>query len=315
MSKYLFGIDLGGTTTKCGLFTENGELEEKWEIHTDTSDKGANIPTDIAEAVLSKMAQKGLKNEDVLGLGIGVPGPVLTSGVVGGCPNLGWGKINIVETMSALTGLNVAAGNDANVAALGEFWKGGGKGCSSAVFVTLGTGVGGGIILDGKVVAGSFGCGGEIGHMVIDPNETDTCGCGGHGHLEQYASATGVVRLAKKELEASVEGSVLRNIEPLTAKDIWNAAKDGDALALRATDMFGKSLAHALGNIASVVDPEIFIIGGGMANAGEFLLESVKKFYGKNLFAPLREKKFALAEFGNDAGIYGAAKLLLTTIA
>ncbi|MBO7402736.1 MAG: ROK family glucokinase [Lachnospiraceae bacterium] len=315
MAKYLFGIDVGGTTVKCGLFMENGELVEKWEIPTETSDKGVNIPTDIAETVLSKMAQKNIQNNDVLGIGMGVPGPVLADGTVGGCPNLGWTKINIVETMAALTGLHVAAGNDANVAALGEFWKGGGKGCQSAVFVTLGTGVGGGIIVDGKVIPGAFGCGGEIGHMVLDPDEPDACGCGCHGHVEQYASATGVVRLAKKEFKTTAEDSVLRRIENLTARDVWEAAKSGDSLALRVTDTFGKYLAQTLGIIASVTDPEIFIIGGGMAKAGEFLADCVRKHYGKNLFAPLRDRKIVLAEFGNDAGIYGAAKLLLSSIA
>lgn len=311
MSKFIFGIDLGGTTVKCGLFTETGDLLEKWEIPTDTTNQGENILSDIAKTILAKMEEKTIAKDDVLGVGIGVPGPVYSKGIVAGCANLGWGKMNVAEILTELTGLHVVPGNDANVAALGEMWKGGGRGYDNVVMVTLGTGVGGGIIVNDKIIPGAFGCGGEIGHIVVNPTETAVCGCGGHGHLEQYASATGVVRLAKLELENSPEESSLRYLEKVTAKDVFDAAKAEDTLALRVVDKYGWYLALALGHVASTVDPEIFVIGGGMAKAGQIILDAVEKYYGKNLLGSLRERKFALAELGNDAGIFGAAKLVL----
>jgi len=311
MSKFIFGIDLGGTTVKCGLFTETGDLLEKWEIPTDTTNQGENILSDIAKTILAKMEEKTIAKDDVLGVGIGVPGPVYSKGIVAGCANLGWGKMNVAEILTELTGLHVVPGNDANVAALGEMWKGGGRGYDNVVMVTLGTGVGGGIIVNDRIIPGAFGCGGEIGHIVVNPTETAVCGCGGHGHLEQYASATGVVRLAKLELENSPEESSLRYLEKVTAKDVFDAAKAEDTLALRVVDKYGWYLALALGHVASTVDPEIFVIGGGMAKAGQIILDAVEKYYGKNLLGSLRERKFALAELGNDAGIFGAAKLVL----
>ena len=314
MSKVLFGVDLGGTTVKIGLFTETGDLTEKWEIPTDTSEKGKNIPKDIAEAILAKMREKGIEKENVLGVGMGIPGPVDDKGIVAGCANLGWGRMNVAQTMNELTGLNFVPGNDANVAALGEMWKGGGRGYENVIMVTLGTGVGGGIIVGGKVIAGCCGCGGEIGHIIVNPEETAVCGCGGHGHLEQYASATGVVRLAKIELEKNAENSALRGLEKITAKTVFDAAKAGDALALRVVDRYGWYLALALGAVACTVDTEIFVIGGGMSRAGQIIIDAVEKYYGKNLMPALQNRKFALAELGNDAGIYGSAKLLLSTL-
>ncbi len=310
--KYCFGIDLGGTTVKCGLFTQEGELLEKWEIPTNRENKGEKIPQDIADTILHKIAEKNLNKEDVLGVGMGIPGPVNAKGVVLGCANLGWGEFNVAEKMSQLTGLKFVAGNDANVAALGEMWQGGAKGYENVIMVTLGTGVGGGVIVDGHIVAGSNGAGGEIGHIVVNPQETAICGCGGHGHLEQYASATGVVNTAKKYLAESEETSELRKCEPLTAKDVFDAAKAGDALALRVVDTFGSYLALALGFVASVVDPEVFVIGGGVSRAGDIILDAVKKYYSGNLLSALKEKKFCFAKLGNDAGMYGSVKLLLS---
>lgn len=309
MERVIFGIDIGGTTVKCGLFTGQGELKEKWEIKTRCEDGGEKVPGDIAETILAKMEERGLTKEDVAGVGIGVPGPVMQNGMVTICANLGWRNLNITETMERLTGLRVAAGNDANVAALGEMWKGGGKGFRNVVMVTLGTGVGGGIILDGKIVAGSVGAAGEIGHIVMDPDETDTCGCGGHGHLEQYASATGIARMAKKLLAQSTEPSALRGREELSAKDIFDAAKEKDALAEQLVDRLCQVLATALSHVAAVVDPEVFVIGGGVSRAGSVLTEKIEAYYNRNLLPALTGKKFCLAKLGNDAGIYGSAKL------
>ena len=309
--KYCFGIDVGGTTVKCGLFTEEGELLDKWEIPTNKENSGGMIPQEIANTVKEKIQEKSLQREDILGLGIGLPGPVDSKGIVNGCANLGWGVLNIVEIMQTLTGFRVLAGNDANVAALGEMWMGGAKGFDNIVMITLGTGVGGGIIVDGKMIAGSIGAGGEIGHMLINSEETAVCGCGGRGHLEQYTSATGVVRLAKQLLIETEMPSMLRGVMNFTAKDVFDSAKENDELALAVVDLFGQYLAQGLGLIAAVVDPEVFVIGGGMARAGGIIIDVVKRYYNRNLFPPIRDKKFCFAELGNDAGIYGCAKLLI----
>ena len=214
MDKYVFGIDVGGTTVKCGLFTAEGVVLDKWEIRTNKENSGASILSDITNAINAKLAEKKIDKSDVLGVGIGVPGPVKGDGTVLSCVNLGWGVFNVNEKMSELIGLPVAAGNDANVAALGEMWKGGGQGYQDVVMVTLGTGVGGGIILDGKIWAGSNGAGGELGHMIVNPEETDVCGCGGHGHLEQYASATGIVRMAKRSWQQVMCRLLSENMMP-----------------------------------------------------------------------------------------------------
>ena len=227
MSKYVFGVDVGGTTVKMGLFTVEGEVLDKWEIKTRTEDGGKNVLPDIADSIKSKLADKNLADEDIEGVGIGVPGPVKEDGTVLKCVNLGWGILNVQDELRALTGFEVKAGNDANVAALGEMWQGGGKGYSNVVMVTLGTGVGGGIILNGKMLFGVNGAGGEIGHICVDENETEICGCGNTGCLEQYTSATGVVRLATRAMASSDKKSALRDLETVTAKDVFDLAKSG----------------------------------------------------------------------------------------
>lgn len=316
MENYVFGIDIGGTTVKCGLFTVDGVVLDKWEIKTNKENKGAFIPSDIVETILAKAAEKEIDKAAILGVGVGVPGPVTSDGTVLICANLGWKNFRVGEVMSELLGgIPVTVANDANVAALGEMWKGGGQGHKNVVMITLGTGVGGGIILDGKILAGSNGAAGELGHMIINPEETAICGCGGHGHLEQYASATGIVRLAKKELEETDTKTTLRDIENLQAKDIFDAAKAGDACAVALVDKLCRMLAHALTHVASTVDPEVFVIGGGVSRAGEILTENLKKHYNQNLIEALCNKEFSLAMLENDAGIYGSAKMILDYVA
>lgn len=256
------------------------------------------------------MAEKGLTKEEVAGIGIGVPGPVNDNGVIFMAANLGWGIMNINEELSALTGLPVKAGNDANVAALGEMWKGGGQGHKNLVAVTLGTGVGGGIVVNGQLLAGATGAGGEIGHIHVEDAETEVCGCGNKGCLEQYTSATGIVRLANRALKASDRDSVLRTGE-VSAKTVFDAVKAGDALAIEIAEKFGEYLGKGLAAIAGVVNPEIFVIGGGVSKAGPVLLDYIKKYYTPYVFHGSRDALFALATLGNDAGIYGAAKLIL----
>lgn len=310
MSKYCFGIDVGGTTVKCGLFNVEGEVLDKWEIPSRTEDGGKNILPDVAAAILSKLEEKGIDKAEVAGVGIGVPGPVDDNGVIACAVNLHWGRIDIVKEMEALTGLKTKAGNDANVAALGELWKGGGMGYRNLIMLTLGTGVGGGIIINEKILGGSHGAAGELGHVHVEDNIKDPCNCGCCGCLEQVASATGIVRLAKEELAASDEDSLLRQGE-VSAKTVFDAVKEGDALAIRIAERFGAYLGKAAAVFSSVLDPEAFVIGGGVSKAGEILLDFVKKNYVPYAFPTAKDVAFKLATLGNDAGIYGAAKMVL----
>ena len=311
MKTYGFGVDIGGTTVKLGLFRTDGTLLDKWEIPTRTENDGAHILPDVAEAIKGKIAEKAIDPSDVQGVGVGVPGPVTPEGIVRKCVNLGWGVFNVEDTLSELTGYPVKAGNDANVAAFGEMWQGAGKGSENIVMVTLGTGVGGGVIIGGHVVAGATGAGGEIGHIPVNAQETETCGCGKTGCLEQYASATGVVRLTKRALAASDQPSSLRSLAEVTAKDTFDAAKAGDELALEVIEQFGEVLGRALAAIACVVNPEIFVIGGGVSKAGTIITDVVAKYYVPNAFYACREAQFKLAELGNDAGMYGCVRMIL----
>ena len=305
MKKYCFGIDVGGTTVKMGLFTTEGELLDKWEIPTRKEDGGAYILNDVAASVEAKLAEKNIAKEDVAGAGIGVPGPTLDTGYVSICVNLGWKDKNPANELSELLSIPVKAGNDANVAALGEMWKGGGEGYLDVVLLTLGTGVGGGIIINGEIAPSHRGVGGELGHITVNPDEEATCNCGNHGCLEQYASATGVVRIAKKLLAASKEESSLRTLETVTAKDVFDAAKAGDHLAVEAVEVLGKYLGLVVANVALTVDPDVFVIGGGVSKAGQVLIDVITKYYHK--FAKIigdNKAKVVLAKLGNDAGIY-----------
>lgn len=312
MANYVFGVDVGGTSVKMGLFDKNGNVLDKWEIPTRTADSGKNILPDIAASIKEKMAEKSLAKEDVAGVGIGVPGPVEKSGVVHKAVNLGWSELNMKEELTALLdGMRVEGGNDANVAALGEMWKGGGQGHKNLVAVTLGTGVGGGIIVNGEIMTGATGAGGEIGHIHVEDDETEACGCGNYGCLEEYASATGITRLANRTLQKSDKDSVLRNGE-VSAKTVFDAVKAGDELAIEIAQQFGEYLGKGLGVIAGIINPEIFVIGGGVSKAGEVLFDYIKPSFERTAFHGSKDVIFALATLGNDAGIYGAARLVLS---
>lgn len=311
MKKYGFGIDVGGTTVKVGFFETSGALLDKWEIKTNTANGGEAILPDIAKTIEEKLSKEGISRDEVQGIGIGVPGPVLNASVVTRCVNLGWGENDVAGTLSKITGLPVKVGNDANVAALGEMWQGGAKGSSNVVMVTLGTGVGGGIIVDGRIVAGANGAGGEIGHLNVCEDEHEACNCGQHGCLEQYASATGVVRMAKRKLAKTSEETSLHKFEDLTAKDVFDEAKAGDKVALEIVNEVCEILGKTLGKIACVVNPEVFVIGGGVSKAGQILIDTVKKYYVPNTFTSCKDARFELASLGNDAGMYGCMCLML----
>lgn len=308
--KYGFGVDLGGTTVKIAYFDETGTMLDKWEIPTRRDNGGENIIPDIADAVNRYRKEKNVADTELLGIGIGVPGAVV-NGVVNRCVNLGWGIVPIEEELSKLTGLPVKASNDANVAALGEYWVGGGKGSQNVIFITLGTGVGGGIILDGKLLNGTHGAGGELGHMVLNPKETAICGCGKRGCVEQYCSATGIVRLAHQRLEKDGVASTLRELEDLTCRDVFDAGKAGDQVALEILDTYFDYMGQFLGSTCSVIDPEAVVIGGGVSKAGQVLLDGIAPYFHKYVFHAASGVKFALANLGNDAGAYGAFKLVL----
>lgn len=311
MSKYVFGVDIGGTTVKLGLFTVDGVLEDKWEIPTRTEEGGKYILDDIAASIAAKLTEKDIDKSSVEGIGMGVPGPVKDDGTVLKCVNLGWGIFNVADELKKLTGLPVKAGNDANMAALGEMWQGGGKGFKNQVMVTLGTGVGGGIILDGRMLSGVNGAGGEFGHMQVNDKETEVCGCGKKGCLEQYASATGIVRSANIALNNTDKPSSLRRVQYISAKEVFDAAKNGDELANELVEEHGKCLGKALAQIACTVDPEIFVIGGGVSKAGDVIINTTQKYFQENVFHACKKTQFALAKLGNDAGIYGGACAIL----
>lgn len=308
--KYCIGVDIGGTTVKMGIFELEGKILDKWEIPTRTGNKGENILPDIAKAIEEKIQSMNLKREDIQGIGMGVPAPVTEDGVVQNTANLGWGYKEVTREMQELTGFPAKAGNDANVAALGEMWLGAGKGHENVVMVTLGTGVGGGIILGGKILTGQNGAGGEIGHICVNYEETESCGCGKQGCLEQYASATGITRLAKKRLAKNEDASLLRAQE-ISSKTVFDALKEGDAVAEEIVEEFGAYLGHAMANVAVIVDPAVIVIGGGVSKAGEILLGYVEKNFQEKAFFADKNTKFVLAQLGNDAGICGAAKLII----
>ena len=311
MKEYCFGIDVGGTTVKIGLFRKDGELLDKWEIPTRREEDGKYIIGDIAESVKDELKKKEIPMEDVIGIGIGVPGPVYRNGFVPVCVNLGWKNTNPAVELASLLSIHTKVDNDANIAALGEMWKGGGEGHDDVVLFTLGTGVGGGIIVKGNILNGGRGIAGELGHIVVNPSEQLACNCGNHGCLEQYASATGVVRVAKRLMEDSTLPSALREMEEFSAKDVFDCAKKEDPLALQAVDTMGRYLGQVMASVCLTVDPDVIVLGGGVSRAGKILLDVIGKYF--NMFTGIAAEKpqIVLARLGNDAGIYGGAKLAL----
>lgn len=307
--KYCFGVDIGGTSVKIGLFQTDGILMDKWEIPTKTENEGKAILPDIAQSLEKKLFETKIPKDQIKGIGIGIPAPVDEEGIVQKTANLGWGYKEVKREMEELTGFKAAVGNDANVAALGEMWLGGGKGYKDLVMVTLGTGVGGGIIVNGLPLTGANGAGGEIGHICVNYEEKDRCGCGKQGCLEQYASATGIARIARIRLHKNDDPSILRG-RKVSAKMVFDALKEGDKVAEEIVEEFGAYLGHALANIAVITDPAVIVIGGGVSKAGEILLEYVEKYYHEKAFFSNQDVRFVLAELGNDAGICGAAKLM-----
>ncbi len=311
MKKYGFGVDIGGTACKLGLFDEQGGLIEKWEIPTHKENNGESILPEISEAIKECEGRHGLSKDQIIGIGVGIPGPVTKDGMVGRVTNIGWENLDVVEVLSSLTGFRVVAGNDANIAALGELRFGCGRDKDSLVLLTIGTGVGGGIVIDGKILCGKNGAAGEVGHIKVSDTETECCGCGKKGCLEQYASATGIVRITTMLLDRDPRKSSLRG-RKISAKMVFDEAKAGDEIALEIVDTVGKMLGEAMANIAVTIDPDMFAIGGGVSRAGNILIDAIRKHYKPNSFPACKETLIELAQLGNDAGIFGCVGLLLS---
>lgn len=307
----VLGIDIGGTTCKCGVFTTDGELLYKDEIATRKDEGGSLILSDIKNHIPDMLSAAGMKSDDVAGVGIGVPGAVKDDGTVNKCVNLGWGVFNVAQTFNEITGYKVKVGNDANMAALGEYWMGSAKEYSSSLFVTIGTGVGAGVIVDGKPLCGYNGAAAELGHLPVVEDEQEYCNCGKKGCLEQVASATGIVRTATRMLNESGEPSSLRDIPYISAKVVFDEAKAGDLIALNVVDYVCRYLGKGIACAAGMVDPEVISIGGGVSAAGEFLLSRISKYYKEYVFHASRNTQIIQATLGNDAGMYGAARLVM----
>lgn len=313
MKKYAYGVDIGGTTVKIGFFETTGKLVDTWEIPTRTENDGELILPDIAESIKENNEKNSITTDDIEGIGMGVPGPVKDDGTVLKCVNLGWGVFNVEKALSVICGgVKVKAGNDANVAALGEMWQGGGKGYEDVVMITLGTGVGGGIIRGGKIVSGTNGAAGEIGHMPMIDDESECCGCGKKGCLEQYASANGLVNVAEKYIAAhrTVETELDLNAG-FTAKDVCDAAKAGDKAGLAAVEESMRLLGKAMASVSCVIDPQVFVVGGGLSKAGNIIIDTASKYYKEYAFHASRETEIKLATLGNAAGMYGGVKMVI----
>lgn len=305
MEPYAFGIDIGGTAVKIGLFQTDGTLLEKWQLPTRTEEKGAHVLPDALDSIRAVMARRSILWNEVEGIGMGVPGPVNDEGTVFRCVNLGWDVFSVPEKMRELEPClhRVKVSNDVNAAALGELWRGGAKGYHSAFLVTLGTGIGGGLVLNDRIVNGANGGAGEIGHFCVDPSEPERCSCGGYGCLEQYASARGLLRCARKIMPSAPKN--------MSAKTVCDMAREGDRVALSLLDQLGRKLGWTLTAVAGSIDPEVFVIGGGLSHAGSILLDRIESEYRKFAFHAFQDTGFVLAELGNDAGIYGCVKMLL----
>lgn len=315
MAKMIVGVDLGGTSIKLALLTNNGEFIDKWEVPTDKSDSGKHIPKTITIAIEEKLKQMGKTKEDIAGIGIGAPGSVrLEDGLIFAAVNLGWVNFPLKEILEKESGIPVIVDNDANIAAVGEMWKGAGNGAKDVVMVTLGTGVGGGVIVNGDVAHGISGSAGEIGHITVQLENGVLCNCGKTGCLETISSATGIARIANEKLQNTTKETVLKemsNSSPITSKDVFEAYSNGDEVAEEIVNHVMRYLALVLAGVGNTLNPENIIIGGGVSNAGELLLKPLKKYFDEFAFTTVRDStKLSIAKLGNDAGAIGAAYLV-----
>lgn len=311
--RYGFGVDIYGEGIKLGFFDESGQLLEKWKIETPMGDGGNQILPVIATEIERYMREHRIFEDEIMGVGVGIPGPVNGAGVVNKCVNFGWGVFNIDRALSGLTGLHVKSGNIASLAALGEYWKG--NGTANMVFVAMNTGLGGAVICDGKLVYGANGGGGEFGHMLINREEQVACTCGKRGCVEQYCSPRGIVRVAKRMLASTTAGSVLRKKPVGTYSQVFNAAAEGDKVALLAMNQVYDYMGQFLANVCCVTNPSTIVLGGEFCRMGQMSLRNISKYFGRYVFHANANVSFELAKLGTDACLYGAFKMVLDAFA
>lgn len=310
MTKQMIGIDIGGTEIKFALIDIYGNITKKWKMKTNTYDNGQSIPNDIIASIKNELSTESGFIEHIIGIGIGVPGPVSQNGeIVIKAVNLGWSDMPLKLVIERELNLPVILLNDANAAALGEMWKGAARGKENLVFVTLGTGVGGGIILNGKILNGSHSSGGEIGHIPVQSDEHRICGCGNSNCLETFSSATGLLKTMQ-----TIDQHKILTEEPFTTIDIFNWVNEENPLATQAVNQMINHLGFAIAGIMNTIDVEEIVIGGGLSEAGDVLLDPLKKIIDQHVFPQIRGN-YAVkkAQLGNDAGIYGAVYAYLTT--
>ncbi|UJW57519.1 ROK family glucokinase [Bacillus sp. A116_S68] len=314
------GIDIGGTTVKLAFITKEGDIISKWEIPTNRTEKGRYITADIAQTVKEKAVELKIDYKSLKAAGVGAPGYIdVENGIIIEAVNLGWKDYHIQSELETLLNIPIVVDNDANLAAAGEKWKGAGAGAEDLVAITLGTGVGGGIIARGKIIHGKSGLAGEIGHVTSVKEGGEHCNCGKRGCLETVASATGIARLGMKAIQESREHEgylqkQLLTAGTLTAKDVFDGAKNEDETALRVVKIAADHLGFALSNLANSLNPQTIVIGGGVSKAGTFLLDFVSDSF-KKYAIPLvaRETDINIATLGNDAGVIGAVWLAKET--
>ncbi|WP_349407808.1 ROK family glucokinase [Pseudalkalibacillus sp. SCS-8] len=313
--KIAVGVDLGGTTIKMAFVDESGNMIEKWHIPTDITDGGRNIANHIGASIKDKLKDTDLEISSIEGIGIGAPGFInLENGFIYKAVNLGWENYPLKDDLEGITGLPVFVDNDANIAALGEMWKGAGNQAANLICITLGTGIGGGIILDGEILHGANGMAGEIGHITSITSGGAPCNCGKTGCLETIASATGIARIATEGLSDHPESALHQRLdgkERLTAEDVFISAADGDEWSNEVIRTICHHLGLAIANLSNGLNPSKIVIGGGVSKAGDQLLKPLKEVFAQFALPRVYEATdFAIASLGNDAGVVGAAKLL-----
>lgn len=313
-STFVVGIDVGGQTSKLGVVDTEGNVLAQTVIRTDTYTEVEPYIAELAEAVKKIIAEAGVEGK-VKGIGVGAPNGNYYTGTIEGAVNLTWGGDDVVEFAKLLSeavgGLPVALTNDASAAAVGEMKYGAARGMKDFIMITLGTGVGSGIVIGGNVVYGHDGFAGELGHVCVERTDGRQCNCGKKGCLETYASATGVARTAYEWLEKTDEPSVLRNLDKIASKDVYEAAKAGDSLALRIFDFTGEILGRTFADFIAFSSPEAIVLFGGLARAKEFLLEPIEKAMNENVLPLWRNKvKIVFSQLKeSDAAILGASAL------
>jgi len=313
--KWIIGVDLGGTTIKMAFVSDAGDIIDKWEIDTDLTENGANITRDIARSLDEQLHKHGRSKQGIVGIGMGAPGFInFENGSVFEAINIGWKNFPLKSELEKVTNLPVAVDNDANLAALGEMWKGAGEGALDLICITLGTGVGGGVIINGQIAHGIGGMAGEIGHITCVPKGGYRCNCGRRGCLETVASATAIKRIALNRFQDRPESrlyTIYQEKRDLTTKDVFDMAKVEDALALSLVDDVARHLGSVLSNVAILLNPQKIVIGGGVSLAGDVLLKPIDHYI-KTFTLPRVYDGLELckATLGNDAGVIGGAWLI-----